>query len=361
LPKQYRALLGETVLRRTVRTFAAHPAVASVLAVIHPDDRELCEGALQGLSALQTFGGETRQESVLRGLEALKDARPDLVLIQDAARPLTSHQTIDAVVDALSQHDGAIAAVPVGDSLKRGVATIEASVARERLWRAQTPQGFRYNLILEAHRKAKGRALTDDAAVAEEAGLSVALVMGDEDNIKLTTETDFERAERILLARAGQVRTGSGYDVHRFGPGDHVWLCGVRVAHSHRLVGHSDADVGLHAITDAILGALSAGDIGQHFPPSDEQWRGAPSELFLRKACELVHERQGFIDHIDVTLICEAPKVAPHRTAMIARIAELASLDPSRVSVKATTTEGLGFTGRREGIAAQAIATVRIP
>jgi 2-C-methyl-D-erythritol 4-phosphate cytidylyltransferase / 2-C-methyl-D-erythritol 2,4-cyclodiphosphate synthase len=189
----------------------------------------------------------------------------------------------------------------------------------------------------------------------------VALVMGDEDNIKLTTEKDFERAERILMARAAQVRTGLGYDVHRFGPGDHVWLCGVRIPHSHRLVGHSDADVGLHAVTDAILGALSEGDIGHHFPPSDEQWRGAPSELFLRKACELVRARRGFIDHVDVTLICQEPKIAPHRAAMIARIADIAAVEPSRVSVKATTTEGLGFTGRSEGIAAQAIATVRIP
>lgn len=362
IPKQYRPLLGEPLLRRTARRFDDLAGIDAILPVIHPDDVELCQKALTGISTRPpVWGGETRQESVLRGLEALEADAPDLVLIQDGARPLTSAATIGRVIDALARHDGAIAALPVNDSLKRGGETIAGSVAREGLWRAQTPQGFRYRPILAAHRAARGRALTDDAAVAEMAGMTVALVAGEEDNVKVTTEGDFARVERVLLARAGDVRTGSGFDVHRFGPGDHVWLCGLRIPHTYGLVGHSDADVGLHAITDALLGAAGEGDIGLHFPPTDERWRGAASDAFLRHAVDLVRKRHGLVAHLDLTLICERPKVSPHRAAMIARIAEIAGIDASRVSVKATTTEGLGFTGRSEGIAAQAIATIRLP
>ena len=234
------------------------------------------------------------------------------------------------------------------------------NVAREGIAIAQTPQGFRFPEILAAHHKAADLALTDDAAVAEHAGLLVAAVPGSRQNFKLTTAEDFAMAESLLAARR-QTRTGQGFDVHRFGPGDHLWLCGIKVEHSHGLIGHSDADVGLHALTDAILGAIAKGDIGQHFPPSDERWRDAASHLFLSHAAKLVHEVGGRIEHVDLTLICERPKVSPHRGAMIARIAELLGLDDGRVSVKATTTEGLGFTGRAEGIAAQAIATVSLP
>ncbi|MEQ1867358.1 MAG: 2-C-methyl-D-erythritol 2,4-cyclodiphosphate synthase, partial [Micropepsaceae bacterium] len=301
------------------------------------------------------------QESVLRGLESLTNLQPTLVLIHDAARPLVSADVIAATIDALETHDGALPVLAAADTLKRlrdGV--VEATVPRENLGAAQTPQGFRFDKILAAHRASRDTSVTDDAAIAERAGLKVAAVPGARWNMKLTTPEDFVIAE-VLLANAGTMRTGQGFDVHRFGPGDHVWLCGLRVAHTHGLVGHSDADVGLHALTDALLGAAALGDIGQHFPPSDERWRGAASHLFLTHAAKLIADRGGRIENVDVTLICERPKVAPHREAMIARVAELLGLDATRASVKATTTEGLGFTGRGEGIAAQAIATVRLP
>ena len=258
------------------------------------------------------------------------------------------------------------AALPVSDTIKRGGpgGRISATVERAGLWRAQTPQGFRYRPILAAYRAPGGGNFTDDAAVAEAAGLEVALVMGHEDNIKITTEQDFARAEQIMRRRTGggggDIRVGTGFDVHRFEPGDHVTLCGVRVPHSAKLKGHSDADVGLHALTDAIFGAVGGGDIGDHFPPTDPKWRGADSAIFLAAAAAGIRERGGEICNLDVTLICERPKIGPHRAAMRARIAEICGIDPSRVNVKATTTEELGFTGRREGIAAQAVATVRL-
>lgn len=362
-PKQYRPLLGVAVLTRTLRAFIEYPGIRRVQTVIHADDRALFDSAAEGLAvAAPVIGGATRQESVLAGLEALAGDPPDLVLIQDAARPFATAAIVERVIAALATHEGAIAAVPVSDTLKRADGErVAATIPRAGLWRAQTPQGFRFPAFLAAHRAATGLDLTDDAAVAECAGLSVALVMGDEDNMKITTADDFARAERLLMAQLQDVRTGTGFDVHRFGAGDHVWLCGVRVPHAHGLEGHSDADVGLHALTDAILGAIGAQDIGAHFPPSDPQWRGAASDRFLSHAASLVAARGGVIAHADVTIICEAPKVGPHREAMRARIAEILKLDLGRVSVKATTTEGLGFTGRREGIAAQAAATVRLP
>ena len=307
------------------------------------------------------------------GLESLADTPPDLVLIHDGARPLVPDAVIDGALDALAGHDGALPALAVSDSLKRaapGSVVIAGAVPREGLWRAQTPQGFRYPAILDAHRAAAGSALTDDAAVAEMAGLSVALTAGDEDNLKITTEQDFARAERILAAQgerdltvaaALETRVGMGFDVHRFGPGDHLMLGGVAVPHTQGVVSHSDGDVVLHAIVDAVLGAMAAGDIGTHFPPSDEAWRDADSARFVAHALKLLAERGGRLSHVDVTVICQRPRIGPHREAMMARLADVLGLGPARISLKATTTERLGFTGRGEGIAAQAVATVRLP
>ena len=367
-PKQYRLLAGTPVLRRAVAPFLAHPRVSAVRVVIHSDDAESYHQAVGDLPLLPpTPGGSTRQESVLRGLESLADSIPARVLIHDAARPFVTRDILDRVIGALDDRDGAIPALPVVDTLKRAdasagaeVASIAATVERAGLWRAQTPQGFRYPGILEAHRRCIGLSLTDDAAVAEYAGLRVALVAGDEDNLKVTTEDDLRRGER-LLAGASETRTGFGFDVHRFCEGSQVMLCGVAVPHDRGLLGHSDADVGLHALTDALLGAIGAGDIGSHFPPSDPRWRGAPSAVFLRHAAALLGQAGGGVVNVDVTLICERPKVGRYSEAMRGRIADLLAVSPARVSVKATTTEELGFTGRREGIAAQAIATVRLP
>jgi 2-C-methyl-D-erythritol 4-phosphate cytidylyltransferase / 2-C-methyl-D-erythritol 2,4-cyclodiphosphate synthase len=362
LPKQYRALAQVPVLRRSIAAFAGHPDVDHVQVVISLEHRQLYDAAVAGLSlAAPAVGGETRQDSVRLGLEALGAVKPALVLIHDAARPLIAAETIGATVRALGEADGALPILPASDTLKRVRDTaVEATVAREGIGMAQTPQGFRFEKILAAHRAARGTSFTDDASIAEHAGLRVVAVAGSRLNVKLTTPEDFVMAE-ALLSQTGSVRTGQGFDVHRLGPGDHVWLCGLRIEHTHSLIGHSDADVGLHAITDALLGAASLGDIGQHFPPTDERWRGAPSHIFLTHAAQLIAERHGRIEHVDVTLICERPKVAPHREAMVVKIAALLAIDRSRVSVKATTTEGLGFTGRGEGIAAQAIATVRMP
>jgi 2-C-methyl-D-erythritol 4-phosphate cytidylyltransferase / 2-C-methyl-D-erythritol 2,4-cyclodiphosphate synthase len=364
-PKQYLDLLGKPILRRTVDAFLSHPRITGVQVVIDPAWRAQYDRAVAGLTLPEPVtGGATRQDSVRNGLEALAAlaAPPARVLIHDAARPLTDAATIGAVIDALDETPGAVAAVPVADTLKRGArGLVGATVDRDGLWRAQTPQGFRFADILSAHRAAAGLALTDDAAVAEQAGLPVRLIPATEDNFKVTTPDDLTRAARVLMAGLGDIRTGTGFDVHRFTDGEFVTLCGLRVPHDQGLDGHSDADVGLHALTDAILGALAAGDIGSHFPPSDPRWRGADSARFLRHAADLVAERSGIIAHADVTIICERPKVGPHRAAMAARIADILGIAEDRVSVKATTTERLGFTGRGEGIAAQAVATIRLP
>ena len=359
IPKQYRILAGQSVLRRSCLAFLGQPGIAAVRVVIHPDDRILYDAAVAGLDLPEPIaGGATRQDSCRNGLEMLAASPPDRVLIHDAARPLVGPETIRRVLAALDKSPGAVAGVPVNDTLKRADASgaVAGTVDRAGLWRAQTPQGFRFADILNAHRQCAGLAMTDDAAVAEAADLPVALVQGDEDNMKITNEEDFARASRLL--GGPDLRVGNGFDVHRFEPGDHVMLCGVRVPHDRRLQGHSDADVGLHALTDAILGAIGDGDIGSHFPPTDARWRGADSAAFLRHAVSLVTARGGDIRHLDVTVICERPKVSPYREAMRARIAEIAGVGIDRVSVKATTTEGLGFTGRGEGIAAQATATV---
>jgi 2-C-methyl-D-erythritol 4-phosphate cytidylyltransferase/2-C-methyl-D-erythritol 2,4-cyclodiphosphate synthase len=363
-PKQYLPLAGVPILARTVAAFAGHPRVDGVQVVIRPGDEDLYEDALRGFDLPPPVrGGATRQESVRHGLDALKARTPSRVLIHDAARPFISAAAITRVIDALDFQPGAIAAVPLADTLKRGAdGRITGTVDRSGLWRAQTPQGFHFDAILAAHHAAAGRGdLTDDAAVAELAGLDVALVPGDEGNMKITTADDLARAEHILLAGLSDLRVGTGYDVHRLVAGDGVWLCGVKIASDRKLDGHSDADVALHAIVDAILGALGEGDIGQHFPPSDAKWKGAPSRLFVEHAASLVRARGGAIAHVDVTIVCERPKVSPHRAAMRSALAAMLGVAEDRISVKATTTEGLGLTGRGEGIAAQAVATIRLP
>jgi 2-C-methyl-D-erythritol 4-phosphate cytidylyltransferase/2-C-methyl-D-erythritol 2,4-cyclodiphosphate synthase len=363
LPKQYRRLGGVPLLRHSLATFCRHPRISGVRVVIHPDDRALYDEAAHGLDALPPVaGGAERQDSVRLGLESLESLGPDRVLIHDAARPFIDAATIDRTIDALDRGDGALVAVPVVDTLKRAGddGASAGTVDRAGLWRAQTPQGFRYAAILAAHRAQAGGRLTDDTAVAEQAGIAITLVPGSEDNFKVTTEADLLRAER-LLAASGVFRTGMGFDVHAFGPGDHVWLCGIKLPFGRGLVGHSDADVALHALTDALLGTLGAGDIGSHFPDSDPQWKGASSDRFLGHAAGLVRARRGAIVNVDVTVICEAPRLRPHNAAMVARVAAILGVPADCVSVKATTTEKLGFTGRGEGIAAQAVATVRLP
>jgi len=362
LPKQWQNLAGQPILRHSLGAFAAHPDIAEVRVVIHPDDRDRYEAAAAGLRLNPPIhGGATRQDSVRLGLEALAGDPPDWVLIHDGARPFIDAGLIGRVLKALKGQSGVIPALAVHDTLKKGAdGKITGTVPRDGLFRAQTPQGFHFQAILDAHRQSIGRELTDDAALFEAAGLAVGLVEGSEDNIKITTRRDLERSE-TKLAGPRETRVASGYDVHKFGPGDHVTLCNVKVPHSHGLEGHSDADAALHALTDALLGCIGAGDIGRHFPPTDPRWKGADSALFLTYVAELVAAAGGRIQHCDVTIICERPKVGPHRAEMAARLAELLGLPESRVSVKATTTEGLGFTGRQEGIAAQAVATVTLP
>jgi 2-C-methyl-D-erythritol 4-phosphate cytidylyltransferase/2-C-methyl-D-erythritol 2,4-cyclodiphosphate synthase len=363
VPKQYRILGGEPVLRRAARGFLEHPAIDGVRVVIHADDRALYDQAIRGLALLEpVVGGASRQESARNGIESLAELDPEFVFIHDAARPFVSAACIDAARSALGSATGALVAVPVTDTLKRGAAGLATeTIDRSGLWRAQTPQAFRFAEIREAHRRAAGLSLTDDSAVAEHAGMTVALVPGDEDNFKITTEDDFARAARLIAARPPLPRSGIGFDVHAFGPGNHVWLGGVKIPFDRGLVGHSDADVALHALTDAVLGALAEGDIGTHFSDKDPRWRGAASDRFLRHAIERVAARGGRVLHLDVTLICERPRIRPHHAAMVERIAAIAGLSPTRVSVKATTTERLGFAGREEGIAAQAIASVLLP
>lgn len=360
LPKQYRDLAGQPVLRHTVAAFLAHPNVTGVRVVIHPDDRPLYDAAVAELGILAPVsGGASRQESVRLGLKSLRTLSPAIVLIHDAARPFVESALIGRVIEALSHAPGALPALAVVDTLKRGAdGRVTTTVPRDGLFRAQTPQGFRFSDILAAHQKAVGRDLTDDAAVAEAAGLSIALVDGAEGNLKLTTEDDLMIAETRLSPP--ETRVGQGFDVHAFTEGSAVTLCGITLPHTAALKGHSDADVALHALTDALLGTVGAGDIGSHFPPSDETWRDAPSDMFVRRAAELVAAAGGRILNVDVTIICEAPKVGSYRDAMRDAVAAMLALDRTRVSIKATTTEGLGFTGRGEGIAAQAVATVRL-
>lgn len=365
LPKQYYDLAGEPILRRSVLAFLNHPHIDDVRVVINPAHRDLYDRAIGDLGLDSPLeGGATRQESVRFGLEALAaaDAPPDLVMIHDGARPLVDAATITAVRQALNSSTGAIAAKPVVDTLKRGEnGTIAATVDRANLWQAYTPQAFRFDVILDAHKKATGQPVTDDASIAEMFGIPVTLVPSNPDNMKITNPEDLDRAARLLGQNYGDIRTGMGFDVHRLVPGDQITLCGVSLPHAFRCEGHSDADVALHALVDALLGALSAGDIGMHFPPSDPQWKGMDSAHFVRHAVGMVCERGGIISNADITLMCEAPRIGPHRDAMVARVAGLLEIDPARVNVKATTTERLGFTGRGEGIAAQAVVTLKFP
>jgi len=366
-PKQYRMIGGQSVIFRAMEAFCAHPQVSVVQPVLHPDDNAMFSLACSGLShAAPAAGGATRQASVHAGLEALAEQRPDIVLIHDAARPFVSPAVISRAIEAATKSGAAIPTIAVNDTVKLidGAGNIEATPERARLRIAQTPQAFKYDVILDAHRRAarEGRSdFTDDAALAEWAGLTVATFEGDAANMKLTTPEDFIREEARLAAQLGDVRTGTGYDVHAFGDGDHVMICGVRVPHTRGFLAHSDGDVGLHALVDAILGALADGDIGSHFPPSDVKWKGASSDQFLKYAVERVTSRGGRIANLEVTLICERPKIGPLRDTMRARISEITGVNMSRVAVKATTSERLGFTGREEGIAATASATVRLP
>lgn len=365
-PKQYRMLGTRTILARTAAIFLDHRAVDKVLVVIHPDDVPLYRNALPADDKLlqPVFGGATRQQSVRNGLEALAAAKPALVLIHDAARAFVSGTLISQVLAAVAPGGGAIPGRPVSDTLKRvdTAGLVGATISRDGLYAVQTPQGFDFDAILAAHRMAAASgaaSLTDDAAVAARAGMPIRLVPSSEDNMKITTAEDFEAARRRVSEPFGtpDIRTGNGYDVHRLAEGDHVTLCGVRIAHDRALLGHSDADVGLHALTDALLGTIGDGDIGSHFPPSDVQWKDASSDRFLAHAARLVADAGGTITNLDVTLVCEAPKIGPHREAMRARIATIAGVKIGRVSVKATTNETIGFVGRKEGIAAIATAT----
>ena len=361
LPKQFQALGGGTVLGRSVAALLADPAIDAVLVVIHPDDRASYAEAVARVTDPRllppAFGGATRAASVLAGLEALVPAAPARVLIHDAARPFVPASVVAAVIAALDVAPAAFPVLPVVDALWRAEAGLaETQIDRDGLWRAQTPQGFRFPEILAAHRANTSDA-ADDVAVARATGLAVRLVPGAESNYKITTAADLARARREMEG-ALDIRTGNGFDVHAFGPGDAVTLCGVRLPFDRGLVGHSDADVGMHALTDAIFGALAEGDIGRWFPPSDPQWKGAASEIFLRKAMERAAAGGFAVTHLDCTLVCEAPRIGPHAGAMRAALAAITALAPERISVKATTSERLGFTGRGEGVAALATATL---
>lgn len=366
LPKQYRMIRGVPVLRRSLLAFTSHPEIQLVQPVIHPDDERLFQAAADALPIRTPVnGGATRQASVFAGLEALAADAPEIVLVHDAARPFASAALISRAI-AAGRAGAAIPGLPVSDTVKAVDASgrVVETLDRARLRTVQTPQAFAYSALLAAHRKARAAErddFTDDAALAEWAGMAVGVFAGEAGNTKLTTAEDFARAELENLAALGDVRTGLGYDVHAFTAGDHVMLGGVRIPHDCGVAGHSDADVALHALVDAILGALADGDIGMHFPPSDPQWRGASSDRFLTFAVERVRQRGGLIAHLDVAIVCEAPRIGPHREAIRARIAAIAGIAPDRVGLKATTSEKLGFTGRREGLAAYATATIRLP
>lgn len=361
IPKQYQMVGGKSLLRHAIERLSSQPGLDGITVVIDPNDSLLYAKATAGLAlAPPVAGGTTRQQSVRRGLEALAGCPPAIILVHDAARAFVPASVVDGLFVALADpaNDGAVPALPVVDSLRRGSNHYESAVERDGLFRVQTPQAFRYGALLAAHRAAAPGA-SDDLAIAMAAGMRVAITPGDERAFKVTAPEDFAKAESMILPPLSS-RAASGFDVHRFGPGDHVWLCGVKIPHSNGLIGHSDADAGLHALTDALLGTIGAGDIGDHFPPTDPKWKGAASHQFLAHAASLVREAGGIIDHVDLTIICERPKIGPHRPAMRARIAEILGIDIARASVKATTTEALGFTGRNEGLAAQAIASVRL-
>jgi 2-C-methyl-D-erythritol 4-phosphate cytidylyltransferase / 2-C-methyl-D-erythritol 2,4-cyclodiphosphate synthase len=374
VPKQYRRLAGKPLIAWTLSTLLKAAPTARLKAVIHPDDLPAYRRALADLNKLDrirllptVFGGELRQDSVRLGLEALaREDPPKIVLIHDGARPFASAKLLARAHDAAARHGAAVPGLPLTDTVKQvdAKARVIATPPRETLRSVQTPQAFAFDLILAAHRKAAQAGqtgLTDDAAIAEWAGHAVYVFDGEPENMKITNTEDFVHAEAKLLGKLPDVRTGQGFDIHAFGPGDHIWIGGVRISHDRALVGHSDADVLLHAITDAILGAIGDGDIGSHFPPSDPQWRQAASSIFLAAALEKLQARGGMLAHVDAMVIGERPKIGPYRDAIRAKIAEIAGVSETRVAVKATTSERLGSIGREEGIAALAIATVRLP
>ena len=367
-PKQYRTLKGAPLVRDSLRLFALHPEVDLVQPVIHPDDAARFTAAAAGLGvATPVSGGATRQSSVRAGLEALAARAPAIVLVHDAARPFVSDALVSRAIASAQAHGAAIPGLPVTDTVKlvdaQGLVT--ATLDRAHLRTVQTPQAFAFPALLDAHRRAAAAGrddFSDDGALAEWAGLKVAVFPGEKGNVKMTTADDFARAEAELAASLSDIRTGIGYDIHAFEDGgDHVWLGGIKIPHARKLSGHSDADVTLHALVDAILGALADGDIGVHFPPTDEKWRGASSDKFLKFAVERVRARGGMIGHLDVAIVAEAPKVNPVRDAIRARIAEIAGLTIDRVGVTATTNEKLGAIGSGQGIAAYATATIRLP
>ena len=370
VPKPYLQLGDENLMRRTVKAFLNHPEIDGVRVVIRREHHALYKQAIGNLTLFPcVIGGDTRQESVRLGLESLVHRGPRYVLVHDIARPLASPELISRVLGALKSHTGAIPALPITDTVKRMIkGRSTETIGREHLYTVQTPQGFHFNELLAAHQKLRGQALTDDAALIEKIGGNVTLVEGDSQNIKITTQSDLKHMQDIISMNS-ETRVGMGYDVHPLQPHradtpltqQNIKLCGVDVPFTHFLAGHSDADVGLHALVDAILGSIGNGDIGVHFPPEDRKWKGADSSRFLLHAYELLRNRGGEIIHLDVTLICERPKISPYREQMIAHISQLLELPPDRISIKATTTEKLGFLGRGEGIAAQAVATVKLP
>jgi 2-C-methyl-D-erythritol 4-phosphate cytidylyltransferase/2-C-methyl-D-erythritol 2,4-cyclodiphosphate synthase len=375
IPKQYRELAGQPLLTHTLAALLKAAPKARLITVIHKDDQDFYAQAVMHLPATElarlhdpTEGGETRQDSVRLGLEALARQRPvpEIVLIHDGARPFSSAELITRAQTAASEHGAAVPGLALTDTVKEvdGDGCVIATPQRAMLRTVQTPQAFRFDLILAAHRKAieAGQSgLTDDAAIAEWAGHGVHIFEGERENMKITSAEDIGLAEAKLVGSLLDVRMGQGFDVHAFGPGDHVWLGGCKIAHDHGLIGHSDADVLSHAITDAIFGAIADGDIGSHFPPSDPQWRGAASSIFLQEAMKRLRARGGILAHLDATLICERPKIGPHRDAIRDSLAALTGVSIERIAIKATTSEQLGFTGREEGMAAMAIATVRLP
>ena len=357
LPKQYRLLGGKPVLRWAVESLIRHPAVQRARVVIGKGHQELAAAALRGLDVGDFVeGGEDRADSVRAGLA---EVRGEAVLVHDAARPFCPVAVIDRLVASLEFYEGAAPVLPVGDTLARADTALEDAVDRTGLVRVQTPQAFRLDDLRAAYERWNGPSPTDETTVVRASGMKVAAVEGDSALEKLTLPGDFERAEQWLAGRLSP-HTGMGFDVHAFAGEGPIMLGGIEVPHTRGLAGHSDADVVLHAITDALLGAAGLGDIGQHFPPSDPRWKGAASSIFLAHAVVLLRSRGAMIEHVDCTIIAEAPKVGPHREAMRSRIAEIAGLSVDQVSIKATTTEGLGFTGRREGIAAQAVASIRL-
>ncbi|NBU84238.1 MAG: bifunctional 2-C-methyl-D-erythritol 4-phosphate cytidylyltransferase/2-C-methyl-D-erythritol 2,4-cyclodiphosphate synthase [Sphingomonadaceae bacterium] len=359
VPKQYAMVGGKSLLAHAVMAFSSHQSIDQIIVVIGEGQSDLAREALGEVAGLRIItGGAERQDSVAAGIAAAGDA--DILLIHDAARPFLPHTVINRLIEAMETSDGAVPALPVADTLSRGNQHLGDVVDRTNLYRIQTPQAFRAEAIKTAHSQWRGPVATDDAQMARAAGYRVALVAGDIMLEKVTTPQDFAEAERRISARLIS-RSALGFDVHQLASGEELWLGGVRIDHDKGLVGHSDADVALHALTDALLGALGDGDIGTHFPPSDPQWRGARSQRFVEHAAQLVSAAGGIIDHVDLTLICEAPKIGPHKDAMRAAIANMLGISVRHVSVKATTTERLGFTGRGEGIAAQAIATIRLP